>query len=112
MDSLIKERIYHEITSFPVVLFMKGTPIFPQCSLSSQAVHLLNLFGLRYKAIDVLKDTALLQGVKDYSRWETLPHLYVCGEFLGDSSILRGVIENGEFEALLQEKNIPYKPRT
>ncbi|MCL2473578.1 MAG: monothiol glutaredoxin, Grx4 family [Alphaproteobacteria bacterium] len=111
MDTVIKERIDHEIASSSIVLFMRGTPIFPQCTFSSQAVHLLNLFGLKYKAIDVLTDTALQQGIRDYGSGAALPHLYVCGEFLGSSYVLKTMIENGKFEKLLQEKNIPYKAR-
>ena len=109
-DYLIQEQIEYEIKSSPIVLFMRGTPTFPQCSGSSKAVNLLNIFGLKYKAIDVLTDNALHQGLKDCGNLDPIPHLYVCKKFIGNHDTLMKMIESGEFESLLLKNKIKHKP--
>lgn len=96
MDQAVSERIRNEIESNDVVLFMKGTPVFPQCSCSAQAVQILGMLGVTYKTIDVLTNPSMRQGIKDYSNWPTVPQLYVKGEFVGDSDIMREMMEAGE----------------
>jgi len=91
-----RQRIDDEVKTNPVVLFMKGTPVFPQCGFSSAVVQILSHLGVKYKAIDVLKDPEIRQGIKDYSEWPTIPQLYVKGEFVGGADIIREMFENEE----------------
>lgn len=106
INPAVAERIHSEITMNEVVLFMKGTPVFPQCGFSAQAVQLLAMLGVRYKAVDVLADPSLHQGIKDFSTWPTLPQLYVKGEFVGGSDIMREMISSGELQGLLASKGV------
>ena len=85
-----------------VVLFMKGSPLFPQCGFSSRAVAILNHLGAEFESVDVLQDQAIRQGIKAYSDWPTIPQLYVDGEFVGGSDIMMEMYESGELAALLQ----------
>jgi len=101
------EFIDSEVQNNPVVLFMKGTPDFPQCGFSGQVVQILNYLGLDYKGINVLADDDLRQGIKDYSNWPTIPQLYVKGEFLGGCDIIRDMFQQGELQGLMTEKGIP-----
>ncbi len=101
------EFIDSEVQNNPVVLFMKGTPDFPQCGFSGQVVQILNYLGLDYKGINVLADDDLRQGIKDYSNWPTIPQLYVKGEFVGGCDIIRDMFQQGELQGLMTEKGIP-----
>ncbi len=89
MDNLVAERIRQEIDGNDVVLFMKGTPVFPQCGFSAKVVEVLSKLGVKFKGVDVLQDPGLRQGIKDYSQWPTIPQLYVKGEFVGGCDIVR-----------------------
>ena len=90
------KRIESEIGSHPVVLFMKGTPIFPQCGFSAMVVQVLSHIGVKFKSIDVLHEPDIRQGIKEFSDWPTIPQLYVRGEFVGGADIIREMYENGE----------------
>ena len=101
MDITVQDRIRQEITGTPVVLFMKGTPVFPQCGFSAAVVQILSHMGVKFKGIDVLADPSVRQGIKEFSNWPTIPQLYVNGEFVGGSDILREMYENGELKKVL-----------
>lgn len=110
MDSHVTERIRQEVQSNDVVLFMKGTPVFPQCGFSAAVVQVLSHLGVKFNGIDVLQDPGLRQGVKDFSNWPTVPQLYVKGEFVGGCDIIREMFQTGELQTLLQEKGIQAQP--
>jgi len=111
LDPNVADRIQAQIDSCDVVLFMNGTPVFPQCGPSAQAVQILGLLGVPYKAIDVLQDPSFRQGIKDFSNWPTLPQLYVRGLFVGGNDIMVEMLETGELQALLQEITPPEDQR-
>jgi monothiol glutaredoxin len=94
-----------------VVLFMKGTPQFPQCGFSAQVVQILDHLGVPYKGLDVLASDDLRQGIKTYSSWPTVPQLYVKGEFVGGCDIVREMFQAGELQSLLQEKGVAVTDR-
>ena len=100
------DAIKSEIDSNDVVLFMKGTPVFPQCGFSAGAVQILSHFGVKFKGIDVLQDAELRQGIKEFTNWPTIPQLYVKGEFVGGFDIVKEMAESGEFVDYLQSKEI------
>ena len=100
------ERIQENVTGSDVVLFMKGTPTFPQCGFSAQVTQILNYLGVPFKGIDVLADPALREGIKQFSDWPTIPQLYVKGEFVGGCDIVREMFESGELATLLSDKGI------
>ncbi len=104
----IHERIKNDVESSDVVLYMKGTPVFPQCGFSATAVHVLSATGVKFKAFNVLEDDDLRQGIKDYSSWPTIPQLYVKGEFVGGCDIIREMYEAGELSQMLTEKGIAH----
>ena len=106
MDNPVFERIRSEVESNDVVLFMKGTPVFPQCGFSAAVVQVLSHLAVKFKGIDVLQDPGLRQGVKDFSNWPTIPQLYVKGEFVGGSDIVREMHESGELATLFADKGI------
>ena len=89
-----------------VVLFMKGTPLFPQCGFSSRAVAILDHCGVQYESVDVLQDMEIRQGIKTYSDWPTIPQLYVKGEFVGGSDIMMEMFEAGELQQLMDESGV------
>jgi monothiol glutaredoxin len=99
-------RIQNDIETNPVVLYMKGTPVFPQCGFSAQVVQVLSLAGVKFKAFDVLSDDELRQGIKEFSSWPTIPQLYVKGEFVGGCDIIREMYQSGELATFLQEKGV------
>ena len=105
----INEFIDNEVKNADVVLFMKGTPAFPQCGFSGQVVQILDYLGVEYKGINVLADDDLRQGIKDYSSWPTIPQLYVKGEFVGGCDIIREMFQAEELQGHLSEKGIPVK---
>ncbi|NIK87999.1 monothiol glutaredoxin [Rhizomicrobium palustre] len=102
----IADRIAADIAANDVVLFMKGTPVFPQCGFSAAVVQILTEEGVKFQAYDVLKDPELRDGIKVFSNWPTIPQVYVKGEFIGGCDILREMHANGELKALLAEKGI------
>ena len=106
MDPTVHDRIRHEITEAPVVLFMKGTPVFPQCGFSAAVVQILSHMGVKFKGIDVLSDPEIRQGIKEFSSWPTIPQLYVKGEFVGGCDIVREMFEAGELGDFLTEKGV------
>jgi monothiol glutaredoxin len=99
-------RIEEIVKSKDVVLFMKGTALFPQCGFSSRAVAILDHLGVEFETVDVIQDAEIRQGIKAYSDWPTIPQLYVKGEFLGGSDIMMEMFEAGELQQLLEEKNV------
>ena len=103
----VMTRIQNDIDANPVVLYMKGTPVFPQCGFSAQVVQVLSLVGVKFKAFDVLADDRLRQGIKEFSNWPTVPQLYVQGEFVGGCDIVREMYQSGELAELLKAKGIP-----
>ena len=104
MDASVRDRIQGEINSNDVVLFMKGTPTFPQCGFSAVVVQVLNHLGLDYKGINVLEDPSVRDGIKDFSNWPTIPQLYVKGEFIGGCDIVREMYETGELTEMLSTR--------
>ncbi|MFM9859197.1 Grx4 family monothiol glutaredoxin [Pseudoxanthobacter sp. M-2] len=98
--------IDNEVKSNDVVLFMKGTPTFPQCGFSGQVVQILDYVGAPYKGINVLEDMAVRDGIKAYSNWPTIPQLYVKGEFVGGCDIVREMFQAGELQDLMKSKGI------
>ena len=106
MDNPVFEQIRGEIDGQEVVLFMKGSPVFPQCGFSAAVVQILSHLGVKFKGIDVLQDPGLRQGIKEFSNWPTIPQLYVKGEFVGGCDIVREMAETGELEQLLAEKGV------
>ena len=96
-----KERIDALVKSNEVVLFMKGTPLFPQCGFSSRAIAILDHLAMPYETVDVLQDQEIRGGIKQYSDWPTIPQLYVKGEFVGGSDIMMEMFESGELQALV-----------
>ena len=96
-----QNRIADIVKSNDIVLFMKGTPLFPQCGFSSRAIAILDRLGATYESVDVLQDQEVRQGIKQYSDWPTIPQLYVNGEFVGGSDIMQEMFKNGELQKLL-----------
>mgnify|MGYP001557704134 CR=1 FL=1 len=103
----VNSRIAEVVGSSDVVLFMKGTPLFPQCGFSSRAIAILDHLGVEYATIDVLQDQGIRQGIKEFSNWPTIPQLYVKGEFVGGSDIMMEMYEAGELDQVLDEKGVP-----
>ena len=94
-------RIDEIVKGNDIVLFMKGTALFPQCGFSSRAIAILDRLGTQYETVDVLQDPEIRQGIKEYSDWPTIPQLYVKGEFVGGSDIMMEMFQNGELQQLL-----------
>jgi monothiol glutaredoxin len=102
------DRIASDIKSSDVVLFMKGTPVFPQCGFSAAVVQILSEVGVKFKSFDVLKDPELRQGIKEFSNWPTIPQLYVKGEFIGGCDIIREMHASNELENLFREHGVAF----
>ena len=102
----VNSRIDEIVHGHDVVLFMKGTALFPQCGFSSRAVAILDHLGVPFETVDVLQDPEIRNGIKDYSDWPTVPQLYVKGEFIGGSDIMMEMFEAGELQQLLEEKKV------
>jgi monothiol glutaredoxin len=109
MDATVSERIKGDITSNDVVLYMKGSPVFPQCGFSAAVVQVLTHLGVKFKGIDILQDPSLRQGIKEFSQWPTIPQLYVKGEFVGGCDIIREMFDSGELQQLLSDKGVQVK---
>jgi monothiol glutaredoxin len=103
----IEQFIDNEVKSNDVVLFMKGTPQFPQCGFSGQVVQILDHVGVSYKGLNVLESAELRDGIKVYSNWPTIPQLYVKGEFVGGCDIIREMFQAGELQQLFAVKGVP-----
>ena len=103
------QRIQQDISDNDVVLYMKGTPVFPQCGFSAAVVQVLSELGVKFKGIDVLTDPSLRQGVKEFSSWPTIPQLYVKGEFIGGCDIVREMHSSGELRELFQTRGVNTK---
>jgi monothiol glutaredoxin len=108
-DATVTDRIKQDITDHQVVLYMKGTPVFPQCGFSAAVVQILTQLGVKFKGVDVLADPAVRQGIKEFSSWPTVPQLYVKGEFVGGCDIIREMYEAGELKDLFEESGIPVR---
>jgi monothiol glutaredoxin len=109
MDITVQERIRQEITDTPVVLYMKGSPVFPQCGFSAAVVQILGHLGVKFKGVDVLADPQIREGIKEFSSWPTIPQLYVQGEFLGGCDIIREMYETGELQQVLEQRGVPVR---
>jgi monothiol glutaredoxin len=109
-DNPVHQRIQREVEGSDVVLFMKGSAVFPQCGFSAAVVHVLNQLGVQYRDIDVLTDPEVRQGIKEFSDWPTIPQLYVKGEFVGGCDIVREMYENGELREVFESKGIELQP--
>jgi monothiol glutaredoxin len=101
MTDPVRERIDALVKASPVVLFMKGTTLFPQCGFSSRAVAILDHLGVPFETVDVLADQEIRTGIKEYSDWPTIPQLYINGEFVGGSDIMMEMFESGELKQLI-----------
>lgn len=102
----VNQRISEIVNASDVVLFMKGTPLFPQCGFSSKAIAILDHLGVGYESVDVLQDMEIRQGIKSFSDWPTIPQLYVKGEFVGGSDIMMEMFEAGELQQLMAESGV------
>ena len=109
MDKNMNDKIKNELKQNEVCLFMKGTPEIPQCGFSLAVSNMLKHLEVKFKGIDVLENTELRQGIKEYSDWPTIPQLYIKEEFIGGCDIVKEMFEKGELQAKLKEKKIPYK---
>jgi monothiol glutaredoxin len=109
MDTTVHERISQDVADNPVVLYMKGTPVFPQCGFSAAVVQILSHLGVKFKGIDVLTDPGIRQGIKEFSNWPTIPQLYIKGEFIGGCDIIREMYETGELRQVLEQKGVPVR---
>jgi len=105
-DTPAIELIRQDVESNDVVLFMKGTPMFPQCGFSASVVQILTQLGVKFKGVNVLESDELRQGIKDFTQWPTVPQLYVKAEFVGGADIVREMAMSGELETLLKEKDV------
>ena len=106
INNTVIERIKRDIADHPVVLYMKGTPVFPQCGFSAAVVQILTHMGVKFKGVDVLSDPEIRQGIKEFSSWPTIPQLYVKGEFVGGCDIIREMFEAGELGDFLKNKGV------
>ena len=109
MDQQIKSLIDNEITNNEVCLFMKGTPDAPQCGFSMAVSNMLKILEVNFKGINVLENEQLRQGIKEFSEWPTIPHLYIKKEFVGGCDIVKEMYENGELKKVLEKKQINFK---
>ncbi|MAN63954.1 MAG: monothiol glutaredoxin, Grx4 family [Parvibaculum sp.] len=106
MSEAVADRIRSEVESSDVVLFMKGTPVFPQCGFSNTVVQVLTYLGVQFKGVNVLEDDEIRHGIKEFSDWPTIPQLYVKGEFVGGCDIIREMFESGELREYFSSKDI------
>ncbi len=107
MAETVSERIQSDITSNDVMLYMKGTPMFPQCGFSARVIQILQALEVPFKSANVLEDAELREGIKSFSQWPTIPQLYVKGEFIGGCDIVSEMFQAGELETLLADKGVP-----
>ncbi len=109
-EQAVLDQIKAEIDGTDVVLFMKGTPVFPQCGFSAAVVGVLSHVGVQFKGVNVLEDDAVRQGIKDFSDWPTIPQLYVKGEFVGGCDIIREMYETGELMEMFSTHGVNVQP--
>ena len=109
MADTVFDRIQSDIDANPVFLYMKGTPMFPQCGFSARVVQILSHLGVPFSSANVLEEQELREGVKEFSQWPTIPQLYVKGEFVGGCDIVTEMFQSGELETLLAEKGVAHK---
>jgi monothiol glutaredoxin len=109
MPDTVFDRIQSDIDGNQVFLYMKGTPMFPQCGFSARVVQILSHLGVPFQSANVLEEQELREGVKEYSQWPTIPQLYVKGEFVGGCDIITEMFQSGELETLLEEKGVAHK---
>jgi len=107
-ETAANARIEREITANPVMLYMKGTAMFPQCGFSARVVQILTHLGVKFATANVLEDADLRDGIKNFSQWPTIPQLYVKGEFVGGCDIITEMFQSGELETLLAEKGVEH----
>ena len=107
-DNPAFDRIQGEINDNDVVLFMKGSPLMPQCGFSAAVTHVLSTLQVKFKGVDVLQDMEVREGIKQFSNWPTIPQLYVKGEFVGGCDIIREMAESGELEQMFEEKGVAH----
>jgi monothiol glutaredoxin len=105
----VHARIQADITENPVVLYMKGTPVFPQCGFSARVVQILSHIGVPFKGVNVLEDMELREGIKSFTNWPTIPQLYVKGEFVGGCDIVTEMFQSGELAELMEKAGVPAK---
>ena len=110
MDTSILTRIQNDVESNQVMLYMKGTPVFPPCGFSAAVVAVLNNVGVEYHSVNVLEDPGVRQGIKEYANWPTIPQLYVNGEFVGGCDIIREMYETGELTQYLTDNGVAVRP--
>jgi len=108
----VPDWLRRTVSQNDVVLFMKGTPKFPQCGFSSQVAQIMDYLGLEYKDVNVLDDMGIREGIKSFSDWPTIPQLYVKGEFVGGCDIIREMTEAGELQQMLRDKNVPFNEQS
>ena len=109
MADTISERIQGDISGSDVMLYMKGTPMFPQCGFSARVIQILTHMGVPFQSANVLEDPELREGIKTFSQWPTVPQLYVKGEFVGGCDIVTEMFQSGELETLMKEHGVPVK---
>ena len=109
MANQVFDRIQHDITDNPVMLYMKGNAMFPQCGFSARVVQILTHMGVPFKTANVLEDMELREGIKQFSQWPTIPQLYVMGELVGGCDIVTEMFQSGELETLFAEKGVEHK---
>ncbi len=107
-DNAAFDRIQGEINENDVVLFMKGSPMMPQCGFSAAVTHVLSTLQVKFKGVDVLQDMEIREGIKQFSNWPTIPQLYVKGEFVGGCDIIREMAESGELQKMFDEKGVAH----
>jgi monothiol glutaredoxin len=109
MSNAVFERIKNDIAENPVMLYMKGNAMFPQCGFSARVVQILTHMGVPFQTANVLEDPELREGIKQFSNWPTIPQLYIKGEFIGGCDIVTEMFQSGELGKLLDEKGIPHE---
>ena len=110
MENIIFDQIRKDISNNDIVLYMKGTAVFPQCGFSAAVVGVLSHLGVKFRGINVLEDDSIREGIKAYSDWPTIPQLYVKGEFVGGCDIIREMYESGELTEMFQTHGIDARP--
>ena len=110
LDETTRDRIQTEVDGNDVLLFMKGTPVFPQCGFSAAVIQVLSHLQIKFCSVNVLEDPDIRDGIKQYSDWPTIPQLYVKGEFVGGCDIIREMYETGELKTFLEEKGLHSEP--
>ena len=111
MADTVSQRIQGDISANDVMLYMKGTPMFPQCGFSARVIQILTHMGVPFQTANVLEDAELREGIKTFSQWPTIPQLYVKGEFVGGCDIMREMFQSGELQKIITDKGIPTGPQ-